>query len=352
MINILLIFAQIMLLYATWRCSCYRARGVVYRYANPFCFFIIFYALFFLIEQIIFLFTGELIGGDVLAVAQDHGSFTRTQIALAGFVAAIFLGSSISTLMLPAEDPLRARRIFQAKKSRLEQFAAWIFFIIGLLATVYLGVKFSQLIGYRSALVKSTDGKIATAVSFFGNFAFCYLSYSLVERRKYVIAILAAALFGIAILYTGSRGRLMWPLVIAVICFYSSKGKLPVLRIALFGLFGLLLLSIMDPLRKALMSGGSFYISQIGTSILDTFLRRNFDGFSNFNIILNSGLFKPSPGYLFTGIRTIFMDTFFFDVYRKRSCVRVNLSWLFLCGERLGRASSFFGFLRGGIRVY
>lgn len=310
------VLLQVALLTFIWASGASGAKAVLYRFFNPQSFFVLFYSLFFMIEQIVFVFTGRLVEDGIFSFAQGDSAFGRTQVLVIAFLFCVWLGSKGASVFLPSEKDGRVSLIFDRKLSGFENVTIWAYFVIGVFAALYLGYRFSNLVGYRSALVKSFDGVLATSLSFFANFAFSYLLFDFARRKRFLLAFVVTVIFGIAILYTGSRGRFLWPVALAFACIFSASNKLPTSRLIVAALVGLVVLSIMDPLRKALVTGGAFNVSDVGYFVADTFLRRNFDGFSNFNIIVNSGVFHGDISNLPNGARDVFMGTFFPDVIR------------------------------------
>lgn len=314
-----LLAIQLLGLGLLWRFAHSKGDAVVDKWFNPYCLLILFYILFFVLEQFSFLFTGQLIDGVYFPFGQDASAIIRTQTLLVVFVGMLVVSSVITYPLRKRGAQARIGQLFNSAPSPLETAVCAAFFVAGLAATLYLGVKFGQISQtgqFRSQLVKSADGQIATTISFFGNFAAAYFILLFVRKKQVALAVMVAVVFGAAILYTGSRGRLLWPLTITVMALFSSQNKFPALRLAAFAVVGFVILSMMDPLRKYLMMGGTGPFPDVGASLADIFMRRNFDGFANFNLIANSQYFDRGQIDSWGGAREAFMGAFFPSVYR------------------------------------
>jgi hypothetical protein len=113
---------------------------------------------------------------------------------------------------------------------------------------------------------------------------------------------------------TGSRGRLLWPLAIALLLVASERGSIRWGRTLLVGAAMFVALLGLDPLIEFLRSGDS---SGFGRAFdaARLFEKRNFDGFSNLALIVGDGSIEPDIAYLGSGARDVFMNTYFPVVY-------------------------------------
>jgi hypothetical protein len=322
LIHVVAILIQLGLLGAIWASSHRRDDLVFYKFFNAQAFFCFFYFIFFLQEQIFYLFNDfRFLGSEVLSTADLEGVYGLAQTHLILFLTAILFGSFMVGLKYKPTIEQDAQNIFGKHERNIELLILIAFFLIGLAAAAYLGIKFKEIQGadgLRSTLVKSTDGLIATSVSFFGNFAFAGLTYICMRDRRYLLALALLGVFGAAILFTGSRGRLLWPLVITAAMFLTYKNSFPAGRNLIFGIILLLVLVSMDPFMQSLrIPGRTFDLSTIGQSLADIFLKRNFDGFANFCVILHQDKLIPDFSLLATGIRSAFMVAYFPDIYAR-----------------------------------
>ena len=311
------VLCQLVLIYALFVLSGINTRIVLYRYFNPYTFFILFYLLFFIIEQ--FYYETDqfhFLGQEAFPFALSRDVYNQVQLKLILFLGAIVVGSIFTTPYLRNTPLAEFRRFFHLRTNAAETLILRVYLGVGVAAILYLGRELADMDSFRSALVKSTSGLVATAISFFGNFAYAVLMAQSISRRKYFTAFVLTFIFGAAILYTGARGRFLWPLLISLMIVFSVNNRIPMIK-AIFSSFGLLvILSVMDPLKKALTeANASFGFSDIGTSLSLLMEKRNFDGFANFALISTTGSIPPSISYLVTGIRDVFMDTYFPKIY-------------------------------------
>lgn len=316
--SIIAIVFQLVILWLWWNFSSRKSDPVFLRYFNPTSFVALFYVLFFMLEQVAYLINGyDMVGVGGFAISSVAEVYFNTQCYLILFLLFTILGFMPTRFFAPANPTKYIAKAFSRRETPAETALLIVFFVVGLVATIYLARTLMSMQGFRSQLVKSSDGLAATTVSFFGNFSFAFLVYKLARDKKYLWCALVAVSFGVAVFYTGSRGRLLWPMAIAIALFFSSKNKLPVGRLIAFALIALSILSILDPLRKYLSDGGANMTMDdlIPFQTLFESRNRNFDGFANFALITGSHLVVPHLSNLFTGARDVFMNTFFPAVY-------------------------------------
>jgi hypothetical protein len=359
-LNTLGITVQLFLLWSIWRLSYIESDSVFHRYFNPFCFFALFYLLFFLVEQIYYLATiGQnypMVGHELFPLGSPQAVYTTTQLALLLFLLGVLSGTAWSRLYLRPGPKVMVPALLRQTETQLEKVVMWSFFAIGLAAIAYLGNTLTETEGFRSALVKTTGGQIATSVSFFGNFAFSALLFRGLRNRNYAVALALIVLFGAATLYTGARGRFLWPTVFAFILLFSSRDVFPKKATALLTAALLFALILMDPLRKVLTD-------PVATLTFDDFQsqfsalieKRNFDGFTNFALILNSDAVPIQLSNLLVGGRELFIGTFFPDIYDMGVAMGSTLpGYLYMGGGLAGLLVSavLFGGLLGIINVW
>jgi hypothetical protein len=319
--HLLAIACQLLLLGALcWTQSRYTS-VLMYRYFTPAGFITFWYAMYFIIEQLAYMTNGyTMLGMEALAPDQAVALYERTQLLLLAMLASMVMGSALVPLPRRTIEPEEFTRSLGKGVGFWTVSAVLAFFVLGMIATIYLGHQFTRLTSlgqFRSGLVKSSDGLMATVVQFLGNFAFSVLLFWLVRARRYLLVAGLVAAFFMAILYTGARGRFLWPTLIGLAVVFAAGNTLPTARLVVFGVLGIFALSIMDPLRKSMVDPtATFTIFSAGDFVSDLLIKRNFDGFANFGLISGMGFIEPNLHRLFTGAREIFMTTCFPVIYR------------------------------------
>lgn len=314
--HLLAILCQLMLLGALCWTQSRSTSVLMYRYFTPAGFLTFWYMMYFVIEQFAYITNGySMLGLEALAPDQAIAAYERTQLLLIAMLASMAVGSALVPLPRRTLEPEEFTQTLSRGVGPWTALVVLAFFALGLAATVYLGQQFTQLTSvgqFRSGLVKSADGLMATIVQFLGNFAFSVLLYWLVRARRYLLVAGLVAAFFVAILYTGARGRFLWPTLIGMAMVFGAGNKLPTARLAIAGVLGVFALSIMDPLRKSLVDPtATFTIASAGDFMSDLLIKRNFDGFANFGLIASTGFIEPHLSRLFTGARDVFMTTYF-----------------------------------------
>lgn len=306
---------QIALLFLAIKSAAINSRDFIfYRYFNPFGFLAMFYGLFFLLPQAIGIFNNyNMIGFPIHESDTLKPIFIRAQAYLVIFLLMIATASIITAAFLkePRSTP---QTLFAKKMSRDQNRLLIAFFLFGMIGLAYLAQASFNLTGFRSDLVKTTPGLIATAISFFANFAFALLFSQLISNKKFLTATIVLLTFGTAIMITGARGRLLWPIAISAFIIIGHRNKLNILATLSIVITLIVILSILDPLR-AIALGSSGGAVDFADAIIKTFTSRNFDGFANFALILDRDSIKFSGGFLLSGIREVFMLNYFHQVY-------------------------------------
>lgn len=343
-VSLLLLCLQIWLVLLANRLGAGNGRAhVFFRFFNPFSFIALFYTLFFILPQLFGIFFDfQILGFETFAYDVRKETFLRTQFHVTGFLAVLVLAQISFGAFVGnaggARAPVDPVSVIPDRLSPVQSTVIWLLFLFGLAGVFALGAMFSNTIGFRSQLVKSFQGQVLTAISFFANFAFTILLFSLARARRFLLCAVITGVFAAGILMTGSRGRLLWPLVLAFVLFVCKRDEFPALRIAIFALLCVAALSVMDPLRAALVNPGR-YVTDISLleSIRMLFIKRNFDGFSNFALMSMPGYITPSLDYLFSGARNVFMNTYFADIYRRGVGFGSTIpGWLYISGGWIG----------------
>ncbi len=315
----LLMVGQVVLLALAWKVGALNSSKVLYKYGSPMAMLSMLYVVFYFPEQIVYTFGDEkFVGrGDIL-VSVSPADFLKAQLGLIEFLSAVVLGAAFTSGFLPRESGSRFESLFRIRNSNLEQAILKAFFIVGVAAIVYRGYTLDQTGGVRSALVKTNSGLVATTVSFFGNFAYSVMLFQFIRQGRYGAAAVLFAIFGVCIVFTGARGRLLFPTAIAVFTFFSYRNKLPKLKLTIVAVAGVVVLAVMDPLKAAFTDEYKhFSFEEISDSVVQIFEKRNFDAFSNFLLIYSREAIAPDLAYLVEGAREVFMRTYFPEVYNR-----------------------------------
>ncbi len=316
--QILAIFAQALLLLGIVNMSNAGGRTVFQRLFNPGCWYSFFYILWFLIPQIVS------IANDNFVI--DYPGVTGQVVLESQLYLVLF------NLML-ASGLLLVRLTFDFRAGDLPTFLHFdtlrrsetaliiVFYLIGCVATLYLGRQLLNSDGFRSELVKTPSGMIATVLSFFGIFAMAVLVGHSLYNRRFLVTLLAVGLLGGFIFFTGARGRLMWPVVLAVAYVSCRQNRInfkPLIGLAILG-FAVLL--VFDPVLNSLRGGlRRFDMGEVREkiSVGNLFMnKRNFDGFANFTLIVTRDTAPADPNVFFRGGRKTFMEHYYPDIFKR-----------------------------------
>ena len=308
--QILLIIAQAILLAGIIAVFAFNSRNVFQRFLNPGCWFALFFVMWFWIPQTVTVSYDNFVLGFPQATAE---SVLRSQIYLVGFLISVLTGMlfvRVSIFVGPGTKTFPSRTLRST-----DSLLLWSYYLCGLAATLYLGRSLMTSDGFRSELVKTPIGLAATSVQFFGMFAMAVLGGHAMASRRYFRTFLILGCFGTAIFFTGARGRLLWPIALAIAFTWCRADRIRIGQIAGFLVAGLGLLVVFDPLLIVLREGvRHFSIQQVleKAELADLFLnKRNFDGFANFTLISIRDLAEHSPKVLLVGGRDTFMTTHF-----------------------------------------
>lgn len=310
--QIVLVLAQVGLLIGIIHLSTAGGRLVLQRFFNPGCWYTLFYLLWFLIPQIVSItndnFVLELPGATAKIVL-------RSQLYLLAFNSAVALGLLLVRLMFDYRaGTLPSKLSFRDLRGR-EKVLLFTFYMAGCAATAYLGTQLLNSEGMRSELVKTPMGLLATSLAFFGVFAMAVLVGHGLYERKYVMAILSISVLGGAIFFTGARGRLLWPVSLAVAYVLCRSNRIKFGHLIALGTLGFMVLLVFDPVLTAVRGGlRHFDMREVREKVMISNLfmtKRNFDGFANFTLIVTNDSLRPDPRILLHGARTPFMEHYF-----------------------------------------
>lgn len=355
-VEFLLVVFQVGVIICTFRLN-HQYESVAYKkYLGPFVWFSFFYSFWFLLPQLLSVFPPYLLVG-----FESEGESYRSSIVITGqFAIMIFLlGVCLGYTLYPGRAKSRILmdvNSFVEGVRRWEYFLLFGFYLMGVLATAYLGNTFQSIEGMRSELVKSSSGQLITAISFYGNFGFSVLFAIFLLKKNYILSLVLLLIFASSILLTGARGRLLWPLVLAFsFVFVASRNKFPVFKVFLLGLSLLVVLLLLDPLMISIREGDftRFSDSLNLAHLLESLIyRRNFDSFAN----LTGLVFYDEVSYewsrFFLGARDAFMYQYYPVVYDSGVGFGVTFPGaMFLSGGyfALGMGSLLFGFF---LRAY
>ena len=285
------------------------------KWFHPIGWLTIFYLGWFGIPQIYFLASdGFLVGFEQYDVATRLQYAVRSQLYLIAFLVTA-LGVSLTlqqifSRLFPDTKPLD----YDSVTRPLTKAFAWLCFIVGVAAVLKLGQQNLASDEMRSALVKTTGGKILTILMYYGVFGFAFLMGESLRCRQYFLAAVLTVAFAGPVFLTGARGRFVLPLIAAVVYFSTSRRKLftSVHYVALA--ISICVIAFADRLLN------SFKYDQdadLGRGWAEMFERRNFDGFSNFALICNTYQQDFQPSVLWQGARDVFMNYFFPSFYAR-----------------------------------
>jgi len=176
---------------------------------------------------------------------------------------------------------------------------------------MYLCVKMMSMSGFRSGMMKTTDGLIFTAIAFFGNFAFAVILSRSIVQRKYLRALATFVVFGGAVFFTGARGRLMFPLLLSLVYVFSFRNAFNWKFVSIVFGVSLSILIFSDVVLLALK--GAQEMREV--KVAELFTKRNLDGFANFSVISGYDQIPRKPSVLLIGARSTWMEHYFPDMW-------------------------------------
>lgn len=315
----LLILVQLTMLFGWVRMSWARAHDLLTKYLNPVCWLTGFYILWFILPQIVALFpTHHLLGFEFLHPSDRLDLILPAQIRVIAFLASVMAGYLAFAPFFAYDTVQRAAPRRWLALDGLGLGYVLLCFVGGIVAISMLGRELVSSEGMRSQLVKTPVGKLLTIAGFFGNFAFAFLFARLIVARRFALALLVIGVFGTAVFLTGARGRLMWALVISTTFITLYNDHLNIRRFAALGVGLLAFLLVADAGLKAIRSGDSTAVAASFESngpLAQLFLKRNFDGFSNFAFITHFDEVPRDPAILVHGGRDAFMNFYYPKVY-------------------------------------
>lgn len=317
--QVVAVIAQIVLLGTIIMTSNAGGRTVVRRMLNPGCWLTFFYTLWFLIPQCVSITNANFILGINKPTA---AMVLTTQGHLVAFLSVVCLGLLLIrwTIDFPAAR-LPPTLEFVPLRSR-EKWLLGIFYLVGFVATLYLGNELMSIDGSRAQLVKTPVGLAATTASFYGLFAMAVGTGHTLFHRRFLAAAAVIAVMGWAIFYTGARGRLLWPIVLGVAYVFCRTDRVRMRPLVGLGVLGFLVLLVFDPVLNSMRNNdGNLDMDQVQkkTQLSNLFMKkRNFDGFANFAVITNDDAPPRDSGVYLEGGRRLFMTNYFPEVWAKK----------------------------------
>ncbi|MEM6363902.1 MAG: hypothetical protein AAF745_05725 [Planctomycetota bacterium] len=291
-------------------------RQVIQRYLNPGCWLTFFYTLWFLIPQFVSITNDNFVIGFPAATEDD---VLQSQWRLVVFLATVLIGLFATRALFGSWSILTLQNIRFRGLRRSEHQMLWLFYISGLIGITYLATQLAGTEDFRSVLVKTPPGMVATAVGFFGLYAMAVLTGHALYHRNYPLAILVVLVLGTAIFFTAARGRLLWPIVLGVAYVACRRNRINWGSVACVSIIGILVLLVFDPVFSSLRGGlRHFDGKQLAERINPAnifMLKRNFDGFANFTLISSVDSLKKQPGVIMTGARVPFMEHYFPEIF-------------------------------------
>lgn len=315
----LLLLLQAALLGGLVRLSMTASQNELQRIANPMMWLTFFYTLWFLIPQIFAMLPAHaVVGMDDVPPYTRASEVLRTQVHLIIFL--VSLATGYLMIMLACSKSFRT----QPDRPPLDPVAWWYAipaYLIGIVAFYKMGSSFAAMPEgtLRSALVKTTTGKLLYILSTFGSFAAAYLFSRLWLLNRRLLATASFLLFAAVAFSVNGRGRILWPAALALLFIWTQRRKVSLTTAAIFGLTFLMILPLMDPLFFSIRLGDMTRLREAldpGALLTTLFYDRNFDGFANLMFILHHDQIAPNPISVITGTREAFMSTYFPDVYQ------------------------------------
>ena len=310
--QVCLLLVQLILIAGIIHLSALGGRTLLHRVFCPGCWFAFFYVLWFFIPQFVTLFNDNFVLGYPEATGE---TVVQAQLYLAAFTLSVWAGILVFRGLV---DP--GSRFAQANVP-IRYLDGWdktllgLFYFAGLLATIYLGVTLMGSEGFRSELVKTPTGLAATAIAFFGTYSLAVIFGHATYDRRFIVAALAMAGLGSALFFTGARGRLLWPIALAIAYNWCRSGRVRLRYVVGFALAGVLVLMLFDPLLNAMRDESERVDTEelaARMSISRLYMeKRNFDGFANFTLISGRDIVEYQPRIFLTGGRQTFMETYF-----------------------------------------
>tara|TARA_R110000850_G_scaffold85460_2_gene183820 strand:- start:39363 stop:40559 length:1197 start_codon:yes stop_codon:yes gene_type:complete len=328
------------------------------RALNPAMLLAFFYTLWMLIPQIFVLMPEHSIVGMEHVPAYERVQATlRTQAYLTLFLSALFIGYAVALGLIRREPGPE----FQAPPL---QPTRWHYglaaYAIGVVAFFILGRTFHELPDgtMRSALVKTTSGQVLMTLSFFGSFGVAYLGAHLWLQGRRLLPLILFVVYSYLVLQLGARGRILWPLVTAILFVWGRGTHIRLLPVVVFGVIGLAVLSLMDPLVYGLRNEDytRFFEALSPVVMFETlFYGRNFDGFGNLLFITHNDLIREQPGFLLGGARDAYMNTYYPAIYEMGVAFPTTVPgefWLAGKTPLLAAMSAIYGFGLGMMQQY
>ena len=335
------------------------ARNEMERALNPAMLLAFFYTLWMLIPQTFVLLPDHpVVGMESVSPSVRAAATFPTQCYLVlflsaiaiGYATALGLGKRDAVALAPQPPPLQPTRWHYGLAA----------YLLGTCAFFILGRTMQALPDgtMRSALVKNASGQILMTLSFFGSFGVAYLGAHLWLQGKRLMPLMLFLAYGYLVLQLGARGRILWPLVTAILFVWGRGTRVRLLRVVVMGVVALMVLSLLDPLVYGIRKDDyTRFIEALSPAVMfeTLFYGRNFDGFANLLFITHNDLVREQPAFLLSGSRDAFMTTYFPAIYKMGVAFPTSIPgefWLAGKTPLLGAMSLIYGFGLGMLHRY
>ncbi len=359
MLELSMMLLQLGLLALLLALSASGARNELERVLNPAMLLTFFYTLWMLIPQIFALMPEHSVVGMEHVPPDLRATATfRTQAYLVLFLFAVLVGYATALGVFRDQRPavLQLAPPLQATNWHYGLAA----YTIGVCAFFVLGRTFHTLPDgtMRSALVKTSTGQVLMTLSFFGSFGVAYLGAHLWLSGRRLLPLALFLVYAWLVLQLGARGRILWPLVTAILFVWGQRRRVRLLPVVALAVVTLMFLSVIDPLVYGLRYDDfrRFQEALYPVQMFETlFYSRNFDGFASLLFITYNDLIPAQPYFLIGGARDAYMGTYFPGVYSMGVAFPTSIPgefWLAGKAPLLGAMSLLYGFGLGLLNQY
>lgn len=275
----------------------------------PVSWLVLFYSLTFWIPQLFMpLFDFTLIGAHNVIREGQLDRVIETQRALLGFLVPLSIGYFLIARPAPRRQSLVAL-------SRRELRVGVLLVICGFVGVGAMIAGLDPTVS-RSMIVASLPGKILYAVSFWFTLGYMLIAAWLIQKRRFTLLVIVTAMFAVALLPLGGRGRILWPIAglvaYASICGYW-RIRLWKLLVSAIGLW--VVLQALDPIllyyRGHDTAEQALERFSSGLDLYAFLFARNFDSIHNLAVIVGEDRVPTNPRYLLGNAQQAFMGTYF-----------------------------------------
>lgn len=359
MIEVAMLLLQIGLLGLLIGLSASGARNELERVLNPAMLLTFFYTLWMLIPQVFALMPEHsVVGMESVPPAERAAATFRTQCYLVLFLGPLLVGYATAMGLFRNTRPA-ALQVPPPMQATLWHYGLAAY-AIGVCAFFILGRTFHSLPDgtMRSALVKTSSGQVLMTLSFFGSFGVAYLGAHLWLGGRRLLPLVLFLVYAWMVLQLGARGRILWPLVTAILFVWGQRSRVRLVPVIVFAVAALMFLSLLDPLVYGLRYGDFDRFREALSPVVmfeTLFYSRNFDGFASLLFLTYNDLIPADPRFLLGGARDAYMNTYFPGVYAMGVAFPTSIPgefWLAGKAPLLGAISLIYGFGLGTLNQY